>query len=767
MAIIGVLNTLLTANSEQMDKTLSKSGDNVGKLTDKVKGSSTTISDSFRAAGQLSGLGDSINSVISKITKPIGQVATIMAPAFNAIYSGTTKLVSQIVGALSAAWSGITSFVGMVSSVIMSVGKVVATTLISAFSSVVTFLAAIPGVGPLLSAITIGITGITVAVTAMSLGSTILSVISAGWASLTASVASAWGATTAFFASFSVGSITASNAFAAFMAIPGSMLLLASGALAAAAAVTGLSLALNKMANAGAESIKDIRKLAIEVGMTTQQMAAFGSMGGMDPERFTRALLHMQAGIANFSADTIQALAKINLNPEALRGMGSTDQLRAIADAFSGLSDQGTKASVAMALFGAKVAGDLLEPLSRGSAYLDMMAARADRFGLTFSNAQALAVKNASIAWKGFGSAMEGIGRQAAIMFAPLWETLGKIGGEVGEFLVNRFKEFASVVGVAMPAINAGINNVWAAVKEGAQEAMQYVFGFGAQWGLTFDNIREVTFAGLSVVVAMMQNLRPTWEVVKNFLRLTWLQFIDGLAPAFSSVVGMVQGVWNSLPQIWQVALDYLHIGWLGFIKKFKDSFTGTLLPLLKEIGTALYDPTYAIRKAWGALTDMESGNSIENQLIRARNAVGTGMDGIRQQIEAAQRGIGQSLVNGNQTEMDRLRQAIEANGGNIAAAAAQLQAEWRAALQGIGTEAQQQFAVVAQVADMARSKAFSGHEAITAGSEKAFSLLYGGKDSENVYQKQLAEGQKNGNAILQRIEQAVRGGKILRRAAI
>lgn len=213
--------------------------------------------------------------------------------------------------------------------------------------------------------------------------------------------------------------------------------------IATAAVSAGASLLL--MANSGAAAAKELRLLNIQTGISIEMLQALGTAGG--DEGFARAMIHMQRAIRQASPEVAAAFSRMGLSIAELRGMNPDQQLQAIFAAFPTLTDQIDRASTAMELFG-RSGINMIEPLSRGTAGLDVMRERARRFGLDMTREQSDAIARSNREWGNFGLAMRGIGQQLAVAFAPAWEAVGKVGGQVGEFLVGAVKAAAPYVQV-------------------------------------------------------------------------------------------------------------------------------------------------------------------------------------------------------------------------------------------------------------------------------------------------------------------------------
>jgi hypothetical protein len=601
-------------------------------------------------------------------------------------------------------------------------------------------------------------------------------------------------------------------AFAGFAIVPGIML-------AATAAAAGLAVGLWNMASAGAQSISEISKLSRELGISTTAMAGL-AMGGGAEGGFTHGLLHMQRGIEDMSAHALQALAKINLDPAQLRGQSADAQLRLITDGFSRLTDHGQQASVALALFG-RAGYEMMDTLARGTAGLDRMAVTAQRFGLTFTESQAAAIRSANREWAGFGQAMEGIKRQAAVLFAPLWEWIGKIGGQVGEWLVGKFRDFASVAQAALPDIQRVAMNLWTSIQEGIGQATTWMQDLGTSWGLTWNSISDVALYALATVIVAFNNLPRTWSIITDTLQLGWLTFLQRIRSPLASAMGTVTGVWDALPSIWESMTLKLEAIWLRFWAKTKQGAIEGALTLegitnpetwLRAGAAALANADNSGLSAYeriqrssagivrqmgiGAaeeidawIADMEAGTSDIAGRIRQNINRNSGQFNIdlfpnaERDIEALRARINGLPMIGNQFigigaalagQFDGLGDALAAQfngiggalGGQFAAAlddAQRMFNQWQAnARRGVNQ-------IAAQATNLGinvnMTRAVTGHEAALAGSERAFSLLYNRGGTENYFQRLQLERQTEIRDLERQQLAALNRAPVIRRA--
>jgi hypothetical protein len=421
----------------------------------------------------------------------------------------------------------------------------------------------------------------------------------------------------------------------------------------------------------------------------------------------------------------------------------------------------------------------MMDILEQGSAGLDQLTERAERFGLTFSESQAQAIRRANFEWKGLSLAMEGIERQAAIMFAPLWEWLGKIGSEVGGYLVDQFKTFAEFVKVAMPDIQRVFSNLWEIIQTGIQRVTQFIQNAGAQWGLSFDSLADAGLTALATIVVVFEDLPRSWDVVKTALQIGWLSFLNFIKPHFVTAIGGIIGIWRSLPAVWDNVV-------LGLKRTFLQFLRDTLVDTMSWANMILTytDPARLGRAAADAaaqgvnMHDLISqrareevlnmrmvrdwDNALRNLGLAGQNQAGLIAANIRREQER----LGElPWLRGLDEQIDRLQGNLRGNLGDMGASIADLIERWRGAMRPRANPLAPPEALQPQSITMTR--AISGHEAALEGGEKAFSLLFGSSSNQNFYQKATMEAVRRGNVDLAAMRRAFEQAPPIRRARV
>ena len=193
-------------------------------------------------------------------------------------------------------------------------------------------------------------------------------------------------------------------------------------------------------------------------------------MGGVET-----ALKKMQKSIfaaGTGSEEAAKALAMVGLSAADLEGLSADQQMGKIADGLMAIQDPGTRAAVAMQIFG-KSGTAILPMLEGGSAGMAAFAAEAKRLGLvmdteTAAKADALgdaidAVKSSmKMAFIQVGSAVAPILTQLAQGLAIVAANVGKFISENQAFVVSVLKAGAAlfVVGTAITGIGYSLQGL-------------------------------------------------------------------------------------------------------------------------------------------------------------------------------------------------------------------------------------------------------------------------------------------------------------------
>lgn len=533
--------------------------------------------------------------------------------------------------------------------------------------------------------------------------------------------------------------------------LAGPIVLIGGAALAAGVAVGGFALGLHALASHGAASIASLSQLSRQLGISTQAIATFAA-GGIDPDAFGTATIHMQRALQDLGKEAQQALSALNLDPEALRAQSAEQQIRSIAGAFSGLTNQGERASVAMALFG-RGGIAMIDMLSRGTAGLDAAAERAQRFGLTFTQAQADAVRAANREWRNFGMAFEGISRQAAGLFAPLWEAVGKVGGAIGETLVGMFRAAMPVMQEVIGWLTGKFNDLLPVVRSVGTwitEGLVVAFRAAVPWlrfaAETLDAILRAAFeVGRAMAGFVLDSIRAVGVVMAaTFTGDTLLNFSRDW-----------EGGWQRVKEVALVVLAHISVGATRWKEVFSAAVDWVRLKFLE-----LKRSTMEYGREFGEFA--LRADRMMNPLSRPMSWLGVNL-AERFAVSVSPQGIGAVT-----TEINALRAGMRNFSDSIGHDVDSLVRRWMNELNGVG---QQVIHNIEQVQEeQPQQGGGAGHgqhsgDLPLANSAAANRLLFAGRgDQEALMRAQLnsAEAQVR---RLENIQRAVERAGIVRRA--
>lgn len=195
------------------------------------------------------------------------------------------------------------------------------------------------------------------------------------------------------------------------------------GALGVALPLSGAGLI--AMSTGALRAIDSMGNMADQIGIATDQLGglrhAAASMAGMAEGQFDNALRRMSRRIAQAAGDSgaaANALKTLGLSAQDVARMSPDRQIRAIADAMQGVSDQGQRLKIAFDVFG-REGQTMVNMLKDGAAGLDAMQEEAERLGLALDRIQVTKAQMAAAAMDRVGDVLTGIRNQIAIEVAP------------------------------------------------------------------------------------------------------------------------------------------------------------------------------------------------------------------------------------------------------------------------------------------------------------------------------------------------------------
>jgi hypothetical protein len=340
----------------------------------------------------------------------------------------------------------------------------------------------------------------------------------------------------------SLGNINISRIVGAFVGI-------GIAALAAAAAVAGFGVALHTMASRGAADIEHVYDLANNLELSIDALTAYGMMPGINGiEEVGNLIFRLQGQLDELTPRARQALDAMQIDPDELRIASTEQQVRMLAAGYQNLGSQVERVATMRALFG-KGSMPMMDLLEGGTAALDRLDERVRRFGLDVSETQAKALRQANFEWQGFGLSIQGIGRQAAIAFAPLWEAMGRAGSDIGAWLVEKFRaavpyiQTLLFVGIEFGAM---LRRWVVAIKDWGAELIGKILPSATTFRDFFTEIA-------AIAIVSFRRFGDFWGVIIDTMQLQFMRFRRWIGQTIRDIATDVA---NMLPQAIRDRID-------------------------------------------------------------------------------------------------------------------------------------------------------------------------------------------------------------------
>jgi hypothetical protein len=221
-------------------------------------------------------------------------------------------------------------------------------------------------------------------------------------------------------------------------------------------------------------AIETFSRLQYAAGQTDVEMS--GLTTGI--QRFQIALSKAD----DESKQAIATLSRFGIQAETLKNLSIEDQLAAVAEAFTKISDPADRTRLAVELFGKSAGPQLVPLLSQGKAGIAQLTAEADRLGITMSTTTAQGIDQADRAIKQLTQTLSAYtskflaGLSIAILGPP--DEIQKLDKEIenlqsrrdallnGGFRRGDFMADPTVIKQAVAGINAEIDKLLAKQRE-------------------------------------------------------------------------------------------------------------------------------------------------------------------------------------------------------------------------------------------------------------------------------------------------------------
>lgn len=176
------------------------------------------------------------------------------------------------------------------------------------------------------------------------------------------------------------------------------------------------------------------------------------------------------------------------------------------------------------------------------------------------------------------------------------WDTLKKVAGATWDYIKQKTAEFIEYVqpitdalvslwNTAWPMIQEGASELWDAITDGFQTAVDYLSdlaaSMGIDWGATWDSIRDALQTAVIFMEFSLKNFKAEANLVWTGIAAGLMESVDFMKDGFISLVATGAGVGASLlllfTQLWDAIKHpskaaFKNIG-IGLTKTFTDAF--------------------------------------------------------------------------------------------------------------------------------------------------------------------------------------------------
>jgi len=221
-----------------------------------------------------------------------------------------------------------------------------------------------------------------------------------------------------------------------------SMKAMAGAAAAGAAAAIAATAAIASLAKAGFRAADEQAKLARQLGVTTDQMAALSlaaQFAGVSTGEVRSSMRRLATTLRDAGEDgtrAADALGAIGLTAAELENMSMDDQLKALSEAMEGLSSQQEKMAVAQNIFG-RSGSRMLLLLDDMEGTLGRAEREVQAFGLGLTGLDNRNIEAVNDNFATLGAATKGLGMQLAAALAPSMENITSRAIELAESLAG------------------------------------------------------------------------------------------------------------------------------------------------------------------------------------------------------------------------------------------------------------------------------------------------------------------------------------------
>lgn len=356
---------------------------------------------------------------------------------------------------------------------------------------------------------------------------------------------------------------------------------------AGATILAPLTAAVFQFAGAGA-AIDDMSQRTGASAEALSQLAYAAGQSGTDigtVEKSMRKLGKTVTEAADGSQGAADALSAIGLSAAELSTMTPEQQLQAVADGLSKISDPGEKAARAMDILG-KSGADMLPLMNGGAQGIRELMEEADALGLTLSGDQAAAAAAFDDTWDKLKNTFRAVSMQIGAALAPaITDLMGRVVPVVSQ-VVRWIRENGGLIkGVAMLGVGLTVAGAALTTFAGLLTGIAFVIGaitspLGIMIGLVagFGVAIIQYFGGATNALNMLKDafpglLRPIQEVggaIMKFLNAGEYQ-------------KAAEVLWLGLRLAWVTGVDALNQEWLVWKHAFLEVFDSAATYVAKK----------------------------------------------------------------------------------------------------------------------------------------------------------------------------------------
>ena len=299
----------------------------------------------------------------------------------------------------------------------------------------------------------------------------------------------------------------------------------------AAVAAVGVAVggSLLEMANGAANAAMEVRKLARETGMTTEEASKLRYAGerlNIDTDALSKSLGKFSKSLES----THPALEKygIDVVKTADGHISMEKTLDKIADRFKEMPDGVEKTAIAMDLFG-KSGKDMIPLLNQGSEGLKEMGLDAQKMGLVFSKDGVDSAFKFGQAQKDLADRFEGVKNTIGLAVLPVLTKLIGVAVDIADVVMPKVLAIFGVAQTVFKAVGE-IVDVFTGKNKAAGGELRSLIGNAAE-----------------PLMAVIARLREAWE-----------KMVEKVMPIIAKLVAFIQDHMDTIQAVIKVAMDYI-----------------------------------------------------------------------------------------------------------------------------------------------------------------------------------------------------------------